>query len=518
MSNTKTLATWFTPSLKVFSRSKGHSVVAAAAYRACANLEDFTTGTMHKYANKGGLIANICYNFDDPEEIWNLAEQAEKRKNSTLGRELMLPLPCDFSDTQNIDLVKDVCKLLEDEYGVAVMASIHNQSRKGNRNKHGHILFSARKFDKQTKKFGDKTRVLDEGLKNGSINKLRLDVCRIVNEHAEKNGHNFYVYAGKFSDIDESHIPTLNIPNNTSLDKKNAMQEQNIKIVEAREVIRKIKYEMSIAQAKVSSLKETISFDMATMAYQRKLKDQSLPEVKYNLKDIYTKKSFNKLERRFLTDTYKPEVLISQYKESVSENKCSIAKLDEAAPQNDFDKKEYALKLSEVSKKYMRYMIDVSIYRAKLVYAQKLRTQAMEEKSDLSILHKLAMFGANLVGRKTEKQIEYEMKLKKINQECMKYDNHLQKMLAWLSNDTHKIMHEEFISNTTLQYLADPNKFKDPEPEEPDYNTSPDSRRTVHYEYEYTTEQEGKYSWGIPGKDDPLKHPLESNPKLPGYD
>lgn len=124
-------------------------------------------------------------------------------------------------------------------------------------------------------------------------------------------------------------------------------------------------------------------------------------------------------------------------------------------------------------------MVDVSIYRAKLVYAQKLRTQAMEEKTDLSILHKLAMFGANLVGRKTQKQIEYEIKLKKINQECFKYDNALQKMLAWLSNNAHKTMHEEFISNTTLQYLADPNKFKDPEPEKPDYNTSPDNRNTV---------------------------------------
>ena len=479
MSNTKTLATWFTPSLKVFSRAKGQSVVAAAAYRACANLEDFTTGTMHKYANKAGLIDNICYNFDDPEEIWNLAEQSEKRKNSTLGRELMLPLPCDFSDTQNIDLVMDVCKHLEDEFGVAVMASLHNQSRNGNRNKHVHILFSSRKFDKQTKKFGDKTRVLDEGLKNGSINKLREDVCRIVNEHADKNGHNFYVYAGKFVDIDEAHIPTVNIPINSSMDKKIEMQEQNIRIVEAREVIRKIQYEMKIAQAKVSSLKETISFDIATVEYREKLISQSLPQVEYNIKDIYSKKNFNKLERRFLTDTYKPEVLILQYKESVSQNKCSIAKLDEAAPQNDFDKKEYALKLSEVSKKYLRYMVDVSIYRAKLVYARQMQTQAMEEKSDLNFLHKLAMFTCNLAGVKTQKQLEYELKMKKINREVKKHDDALQKMLAWLSNNEHKRMHEEFISDTTLQYLAEPNKFKDPEPLQIDYNTSPDSRKTT---------------------------------------
>ena len=439
MSNTKTLATWFTPSLKVFSRSKGQSVVAASAYRACANITDFTTGVVHSYANKRGLIANICYNFDDPEEIWNLAEQAEKRKNSTVGRELMLPLPKVFTKKQNINLANAICQLFEEEYGVAVMASIHAESKHGNGNNHVHFLFSTRKFDKKNKAFGEKTRVLDEGLKNGSINKLREDICRIVNEHADRNGHNFYVYAGKFADIDDTHIPTINIPINTPQRKREEIEEKNEQILEAREVIRKIKYEMSIAQAKVSSLKETISFDMATMAYKEKLRNQSLPQVEYNLKDIYKQKTFNKIERRFLTDTYKPEILIAQYKESATKKECSIAKLDEAAPQNDSDKKEYALKLSQVSNKYLRYMIDVSIYRAKLVYAQKLRTQAMEEKSDLSILHKLAMFGANLVGRKTQKQIEYELKLQRINKEVNKYDNALQKMLAWLSNNEHKV-------------------------------------------------------------------------------
>lgn len=515
MSNTKTLATWFTPSLKVFSRSKGQSVVAAAAYRACANLEDFTTGTMHKYANKAGLIDNICYNFDDPEEIWNLAEQAEKRKNSTLGRELMLPLPCDFSDAQNIDLVMDVCKHLEEEFGVAVMASLHNQSRNGNRNKHVHILFSTRKFDKQTKKFGDKTRVLDEGLKNGSINKLREDVCRIVNEHADKNGHNFYVYAGKFVDIDEAHIPTLNIPINVSANKKIAMQEQNIQIVEAREVIRKIKYEMSIAQAKVSSLKETISFDVASMEYKKKLQDQSLPQVEYSLKDIYTKKNFNKLERRFLADTYKPDILIAQYKESVSQNKFSIAKLDELAPQNDFDKKEYALKLSQVSNRYLRYMVDVTIYKAKLTYAKKLHTQATEEKPELSWMSRLGILVANMAGKKTQKQLEYELKLKKLKKDVQHYDNSLQKMLAWLSNNEHKRMHEEFISDTTLQYLADPNRFKDPESPKPDYNTSPDTRKTIEEdEYDHqpavTVSKDNEWS----------NHPyaVRTELKPPGFD
>ena len=59
-------------------------------------------------------------------------------------------------------------------------------------------------------------------------------------------------------------------------------------------------------------------------------------------------------------------------------------------------------------------------------------------------------------------------------------------------------MHEEFMSNTTLQYLADPNKFKDPEPK-PDYNTSPDTRKTIsdeEFEPDITAEKDNPWSYG----------------------
>ena len=52
----KSLATWFTPSLQTISRSAGRSAVAAAAYRACVKLIDQTTGLIHDYTKKKGHV------------------------------------------------------------------------------------------------------------------------------------------------------------------------------------------------------------------------------------------------------------------------------------------------------------------------------------------------------------------------------------------------------------------------------------------------------------------------------
>ena len=87
--------------------------------------------------------------------------------------------------------------MLRDEYGVAVLASIHRPAR-DNKNDHAHILFTTRTVDAEGN-FGKKTRILDDA-KTGEVKKMRERVCAIVNEHARANGSNWNVYAGKFAD------------------------------------------------------------------------------------------------------------------------------------------------------------------------------------------------------------------------------------------------------------------------------------------------------------------------------
>lgn len=68
-------------SLRIFSRSKGDSAVAAAAYRAGARLRDERTGTIHRYEKRKGVkAAFILAPHGVPEKfltrafLWNAAE------------------------------------------------------------------------------------------------------------------------------------------------------------------------------------------------------------------------------------------------------------------------------------------------------------------------------------------------------------------------------------------------------------------------------------------------------------
>ena len=142
----KSLATWFTPSLQTISRSAGRSAVAAAAYRACVKLIDQTTGLIHDYTRKRGHVETLLVGADDISELWNKAEAAETRKNSTVARELMLPLPDQWTDNERRACVLDIAQHLRDTYGVAAAGSIHAANRH-DRNGHCHLLFTTRVVD-----------------------------------------------------------------------------------------------------------------------------------------------------------------------------------------------------------------------------------------------------------------------------------------------------------------------------------------------------------------------------------
>jgi hypothetical protein len=206
------LATWFSPSLQTISRSSGRSSVLAAAYRACIKLTDERIGKTTDYTPKGrnGLAGNICIGIpnDDIGKLWNDAEKIETRVNSTVARELMVPLSAEWSDHERRECVRAIAQMLRDEYGVAVLASIHRPA-KDNNNDHAHVLFTTRTVDANGV-FGKKTRILDDA-KTGEVKKMREAIFEIMNTHARANGSDWYVYAGKFSDVLEDHIPTTHI-------------------------------------------------------------------------------------------------------------------------------------------------------------------------------------------------------------------------------------------------------------------------------------------------------------------
>lgn len=157
----------YSASLKTISRSAGRSATAAAAYRLGGVIEDERTGECHDYSRRGGVESTFAFAPEgtaplSASKLWNAAEAAEGRKNSTVARELLVALPHDLDPAQRESLTRSIAAQVADRYGVAGSVGIHAPDAEGDqRNFHAHILFTTRSVD-QDGNLGAKTRVLDD--------------------------------------------------------------------------------------------------------------------------------------------------------------------------------------------------------------------------------------------------------------------------------------------------------------------------------------------------------------------
>lgn len=158
--------------VKTISRSQGRSAVAAAAYRAGTKLLDARTGLVCDFRKKKGVVESFiaapdgCDWITDRNTLWDAAEAAEKRKNSTVAREWMVALPDALDDAQRADLARALATELVTRFGIAVDVAIHAPSRDGDqRNHHAHLLTTTRVADLDG--LGAKTRVLDAAKTGG---------------------------------------------------------------------------------------------------------------------------------------------------------------------------------------------------------------------------------------------------------------------------------------------------------------------------------------------------------------
>ena len=187
-------------SVKTISRSAGRSATAAAAYRAGVEITDERTGEIHDYTRKGGVeSAAIILPDDAPEwardraQLWNAAEQSEKRKNSTVAREFEIALPAELSPAEREKLAHDFARELVKRHGCAADVAIHAPGKEGdNRNHHAHILLSTRRLEADG--FGEKTRELDDQ-KTGKVivTEWRERFAQLQNERLREAGHTVQV-------------------------------------------------------------------------------------------------------------------------------------------------------------------------------------------------------------------------------------------------------------------------------------------------------------------------------------
>jgi len=182
-------------SVKTISRSAGRSATAAAAYRAGVKITDERTGEIHDYTRKGGVeSAELVLPAGAPEwaadraALWNAAEQAETRKNSTVAREFEIALPDELTPAERHRLAHDLAHEIVERHGCAADVAIHAPGADGDhRNHHAHILLSTRRLGPEG--FTEKTRELDDQ-KSGPqlVTEWRERFARLQNERLRQAG------------------------------------------------------------------------------------------------------------------------------------------------------------------------------------------------------------------------------------------------------------------------------------------------------------------------------------------
>lgn len=178
-------------SVKNIGRGHGRSAVACAAYRAGSRIADERRGSVADYRRKSGVVlseivlpAGAPAWMGDRAKLWNAVEQAEKRKDARLAKEIVVALPHELTDDERAGLARSFALALAGQ-GMVADLNIHRPHREGDaRNHHAHIMLTTR--DIAGDGFGKKMRALDQ---KAFVHVVRELWAGLVNEVLADGGH-----------------------------------------------------------------------------------------------------------------------------------------------------------------------------------------------------------------------------------------------------------------------------------------------------------------------------------------
>ncbi|MBQ8982455.1 MAG: MobA/MobL family protein [Lachnospiraceae bacterium] len=180
-------------SVKIISRGKGRSAVAAAAYRSGTKLYNQYDGVLHDYTHKQGVVDSTILlpphaprEYLDRETLWNAVEKIEKAKNSQLAREIELAIPKELPLSERKRVVLNYVQDTFVAKGMIADVCFHDKiylaDNKIVENPHAHILLTMRPLHEDGT-WGNKQRkeyVLDENGERIYDKKKRQYKCRTV--------------------------------------------------------------------------------------------------------------------------------------------------------------------------------------------------------------------------------------------------------------------------------------------------------------------------------------------------
>jgi len=255
-------------SIKIISRGKGRSAVAAAAYRAAEKITNQYDGELHDYTKKGGVVHSEIIlpdhapaEYADRAVLWNAVEKVERYKTAQLAREIQLALPVELTAEQNIFLVREYVNQYFVSAGMCADIAIHDT---GEGNPHAHIMLTMRPIE-QAGEWGAKSRTVD-GVKIPTVDwneQTKAEVWReawagAVNRELERHSHEQRVDHRSYMRQGIDQLPTIHLGTAAhQMEQRGIATDRgniNREIRALNRQLRKLKSQMSKAKKDISKL------------------------------------------------------------------------------------------------------------------------------------------------------------------------------------------------------------------------------------------------------------------------
>ena len=157
--------------VRAHSRKQGHSASAGLAYRHGTRLVNNQTGTIHDYRYRTRPDEAVVAGDDlEAPDRWmggkdlqwfaDAIEQAEKRKDAQLFRDVQIALPHELDESKQIELSAQFARFLVTRYDTPTAWAVHRPGENEPRNVHVHICLPTRKLNDRGDAFGEKLRQL----------------------------------------------------------------------------------------------------------------------------------------------------------------------------------------------------------------------------------------------------------------------------------------------------------------------------------------------------------------------
>ena len=208
-------------SIKIISRGKGRSAVAAAAYRSGEIIKNEYDGVTHDFTAKRGIVhTEIVLPDHAPAEyadraiLWNAVEKSERYKTAQLVREIEIGLPKELTGAEHISIVRDFVKQNFVAAGMCADFAIHDT---GGGNPHAHIMLTMRPIE-QDGKWGQKSRT-ENGIKIPTVDwneqtkaeEWRAAWADICNQYLERGNHAERIDHRSYERQGIGQIPTVHL-------------------------------------------------------------------------------------------------------------------------------------------------------------------------------------------------------------------------------------------------------------------------------------------------------------------